>query len=527
MKLKLKIKLLCFVILTAYVLSACGEGGVDGTGASDPVQSVDLQKFQACFALAAVGDCRQMDFNGDSFINYADLSLMKSATRYDLNQDGYVDIGNSNSNEDRNKLNACLGSTAENCSQADFNGDKVVNDKDVVLFQKAAQFDLNNDTLVDLRDMSNIVVEYSKDLAMVTACLYKMPEGECATSDLNADSVIDLKDINSFIDAAQFDLNGDGIIDYSHDNTGVLANTYVNEDFKKFQECYFADTSVSTECVIADFNEDGIVNAVDFSLFLSSQKFDLDKDGFVDLRVTVESQDLTFIKVCFFQSSDGDCARADFNNNGLVNVADLAEFKRSMRFDLNKDEIVDLYGTETNSDLDIIKSCMFQSSEECLVADFNADGIINAADLSEFNQAVKYDLNEDGYVDFRVWDALASKDIEFINHCLSKPADGECGAADFNGDNSITDADMDVFRLSRRFDLDGDEVIDLNNTENNADLAIIKSCYFLNTADYPDCVAADFNGDMVINYLDLSLFHDSVKYDLNLDGFVDLREPAP
>jgi hypothetical protein len=94
--------------------------------------------------------------------------------------------------------------------------------------------------------------------------------------------------------------------------------------------------------------------------------------------------------------------KADFNNDGYINAGDLAQFKISGRFDLNGDSIIDLHeDTPNKADLSIIKSCFNQATQECLIADFSGDGVVNAADLALFKAAVKYDLNEDQIVDLR------------------------------------------------------------------------------------------------------------------------------
>ena len=515
-----KVKKWLGTVAVALVLSACGEeDGVDGTGLTP---SIDVQIFQACMARAPSGDCADTDFNGDGFVNYTDYSLLKAAAQYDLNLDGVIDTTDSEDNPDLTILNDCLGAVTEACQQADFNRDKDINESDIALFQSAAQFDLDSDQMVDLRGIMNIVVEYSEDLAILLDCIYDAPQDACASSDLNEDGVIDFRDADTFVDASRFDLNRDGIIDLRNDANEDIANVEQNEDLQVIKDCFFLDIVDFPQCAVANFNEDTTVNQADLALFKASDKFDLNLDGFVDLRVVIESQDLTLIKDCFFQAAVGACIPADFNTDNIINAADLAEFKSSGRFDLNGDLIIDLRDTETNKDLNIIKDCFFESTGPCLDADFNADGIVNASDLGLFNSAIKYDLNADFFVDLRVTDALASFDLAIIDLCFFSDAIGECASADFNADGSINATDLAEFKSSSRYDLNGDLVVDLHDTTTNADLNIIKECFF-STAEA--CMIANINGDDAINAEDLAAFKAAEKYDLNNDLIVDLREP--
>ncbi|MFV2061852.1 MAG: hypothetical protein ACC653_14305, partial [Gammaproteobacteria bacterium] len=464
-------KLFLFISTLTFFLVACGEGGVDGTG-NKPASALELELFQSCFALSATNECRNRDFNNDGFINYDDLGLLKSATRYDLNEDGYIDISNAAANADRGILNACMGSVEQTCAQADLNGDTVIDAADVSLFNSAVTFDLNKDQRIDILNIASIVVEYSKDFDILLRCLFKMPENDCTASDLNRDKVIDFTDRQLFIDATKFDLNEDSLIDYSNDNTDVLSTTPINEDLKFLSDCFTKDPAIVKECKKADFNNDNIVDIQDFFIFRSGGIYDLDKDGFVDLRVIIESQDFLLFKSCFGQTLVGNCFAADFNSDNVIDITDFFIFRDGSIFDISHDQIVDIYGTKPNSDRAILENCLSQAQifEECLSSDFNRDGMINADDLSLFLEAVKFDFNNDGYVDYRVRDGSISHDKDIIDKCAyyltMAPA---CEPADFNKDGIVNSLDMDEFKATARFDLNQDLAIDLNDTPNNAD----------------------------------------------------------
>jgi len=116
---------------------------------------------------------------------------------------------------------------------------------------------------------------------------------------------------------------------------------------------------------------------------------------------TPTGTDLEIFTSCFGQiSPTGTCANADFNSDGIVNSLDLGEFKSALQYDLSGDQFVDLRDSNDNQDLNIIKSCFFQPpAGDCASADFNGDGSINSLDLGLFKSAIKYDLNGDEKVD--------------------------------------------------------------------------------------------------------------------------------
>ncbi|MFV2056451.1 MAG: hypothetical protein ACC707_08275, partial [Thiohalomonadales bacterium] len=423
-----------------------------------------------------------------------------------------------------NKLDACIGSLEKTCAPADFNGDTVVDSADVTIFNSAVIFDLNNDQRIDILNITTLVVEYSKDLDILLRCLYKMPENDCASSDVNFDQVIDFTDTLSFIDAAKFDLNGDSLVDYSSDNTDVLSKEPTNEDLKILSNCFAVDLALVEECKKADFNGDNVVDIQDLLIFRDGVIYDLDQDGFVDLRIVIESQDLLLFKSCFGQAVEGNCLNADFNNDGSIDITDFFIFRDGSIFDLNHDQIVDIYETSPDSDQAIFESCRFQTSEKCLQADFNLDGVVNDDDLNLFMGVVKFDFNNDGYIDYRVRDARISHDKDIIDKCTYYLTMATaCETADFNNDGIVNTQDMDAFKATARFDLNQDQAINLNDHANNADLEILRNCFSSNVTEVPSCAIADFSGDRIVDIQDFFLFRDVKNYDLNQDGFVDLR----
>ena len=98
------------------------------------------------------------------------------------------------------------------------------------------------------------------------------------------------------------------------------------------------------------------------------------------------------------------CAKADFNKDGTINNADLALFKYASGYDVNGDGVLELTSTSAGSDIAILKSCFDSQSTymsyACSNADLNGDSTVNNADLTLFKSASEFDLNGDGKVDF-------------------------------------------------------------------------------------------------------------------------------
>ncbi|HQU07881.1 MAG: hypothetical protein B7X04_02310 [Parcubacteria group bacterium 21-54-25] len=113
--------------------------------------------------------------------------------------------------------------------------------------------------------------------------------------------------------------------------------------------------------------------------------------------------DYDIMSACFGQTPTAGsvCAKADFDGDGIVNIADLAAFKSAIKYDINGDGAVDL--SPNGADAAALQACFGQTptaGSPCAKADLNGDGMVNFADLSAFKAASKYDLNGDGEITF-------------------------------------------------------------------------------------------------------------------------------
>ena len=102
----------------------------------------DLEIFKLCFGKSVVaGDsCAKTDFNADNFVDFLDLGLLKSALKYDMNGDSVIDLRDAADNADLNFLKSCFGqytASSTSCTKADFDANGFINFADIALFKSA------------------------------------------------------------------------------------------------------------------------------------------------------------------------------------------------------------------------------------------------------------------------------------------------------------------------------------------------------------------------------------------------------
>lgn len=179
----------------------------------------------------------------------------------------------------------------------------------------------------------------------------------------------------------------------------------------------------------------------------------------------------------------------------------------------------------TISEIDLIRSCLYQSnaSSTCSKTDLNKDGVTNIEDAAILKALIRFDLSGDNKIDIRTRD---SADVAAVTACFYKAAEGNCGKADFSGDGKINFADLSLLKANSKYDLNADSVIDLNIKSVAvvylSDLDLIKNCMFQSAKG--DCVIADISKDGIVNFQDVSIIKTAEVYDLDGDKKVDLRD---
>jgi len=243
--------------------------------------------------------------------------------------------------------------------------------------------------------------------------------------------------------------------------TATIVSGKNTSEIDLLRACMFKSATTSP-CEKTDLNQDGVTNVADVALLKSLIKFDLNGDNKVDVRPR-GSADVSALAACVYKAAEGACAKADFTGDGVVNFADLSALRGNIKYDLNRDYIVDLNIAKTEagyfSDIDLIKMCMFQSATgDCVKTDLSGDGVTNFQDVAILKSEEVYDLNLDGKVDLRSDD---SGDVVVVKSCIFKPASGDCAKADLNKDAMVNFGDLSLLKAQVKFDLNNDLVVDL------------------------------------------------------------------
>ena len=213
-------------------------------------------------------------------------------------------------------------------------------------------------------------------------------------------------------------------------------------DIEIFQSCLSAPQT--NQCADADFNNDGLINIQDFSLFRNATRGDFNHDGLVDLRDAPDNSDLNFLKMCIEQNTRANCNSADVNDDGFIDLLDIDVFCDFIIFDLNNDEIIDF---------SINTSPAFQH-------------------INDKN------LNEGEIITFYIWARDAEDDL--VTYTLEN-APGNATytpvvMGDFNGDEMVNDQDVLLITTlgtelyDQRFDLNNDNLVDQKDIEILQDL---------------------------------------------------------
>ncbi len=246
------------------------------------------------------------------------------------------------------------------CAVADLNGDGAISDADgEYLGEYGARYDVNLDAQIDLMHVEG-----------VASCFLKTEGGSCASA-VHPDLLITasyLSEVESAFDdslasgyefgvdlsrlsleigsgalnrivyasTAQYDLNGDGIADFSSGDG--------NADINIIYEC--GGAPVAGQCKKADINGDGAVGTWDLILMrtvtsrLLPDEFTLAEfDGslfdwkqYGDADIVAHCIEKGFVR--------GNCENADINGDGAVDAQDREAFGEAARFDLNNDNVV-------------------------------------------------------------------------------------------------------------------------------------------------------------------------------------------
>ena len=213
-------------------------------------------------------------------------------------------------------------------------------------------------------------------------------------------------------------------------------------DLDIFQSC-FGNAPID-QCTNADFNKDGLINAIDLGLFRGVPRGDFNHDNITDVRIAIDNQDLNFLSMCIEQNTQAGCELADLNNDALINNLDLDVFNGYIIFDLNNDSIIDfntntrptfLYAKDVN--INETKNISFyiwakDTSEDTII--YTLDTVpVPVADTALFTPIIIKNFNNDAIVD--------DQDVSLIENRSTNNYEQRF---DLNNDNQVGQEDIDL-----------------------------------------------------------------------------------
>ncbi len=369
----------------------------------------------------------------------------------DVDQDGIADIYDNCVNSYNPKQEDSDANGIGNACDADLNHDGIVNSADLGLFKKvfgvkvgnarlAIRFDYNGDGVVDEKDR----VIFDQVRAVKANCI---TDPTIATTN--------------------------GVYDHTSPDfcymRGSVAHGYLpmlNErDLRKMQT-FLGQKIIHSDplAVKADFNHDGIVNAIDLSLLrqwtlaltgqlLDPVRADLNKDG------RVNSLDIGLFKSAYTVNdpTSPKGKAIDYNSDGKLDDVDFIIFRAifakanggSILEDINKDWQVD------GEDLRIFKSVfgnkIVYNNPDLPLADMDGNDVVDAKDIAALTQMIPlFNRTLSYYTDYYYTDYKnnSSKD-PMLDAFLSIYGSGPlASAADFNSDGMVNDLDLTILKNS-------------------------------------------------------------------------------
>jgi uncharacterized protein (TIGR03790 family) len=225
------------------------------------------------------------------------------------------------------------------------------------------------------------------------------------------------------------------------------ANAAPDKDFIVFKSCIF-QTAIG-QCTKADFNQDGNINLLDYILLIQVYNFDLTGDSVIDLSSNPTVSDLLAFQACVVDPTGSQCAKADFNSDGVIDALDETLLREALiRFDLDGDLRAEYYFNQAPS---FRNTSIKPTGEDQLLSfyiwarDGNGDTVSYTLETmlkdTEYKTIVMGDLNKDGIVDDT---DLVEMDSQITNKATITTKSAR--PFDLNNDKIINSSDADLLK---------------------------------------------------------------------------------
>jgi len=346
-----------------------------------------------------------------------------------------------NRDNDYSIISHCFSNTTEPlCGKTDLNNDGVTNSVDLDLFSsKGAMSDVNGNNRLELENLSTPVSCFFKiSTADISGILPRQqhqddslwniqinPCGETGVVSMPTVSCngatwlryyslggVCAKDSGYINMPFSFVYGADGVSPGEAGSDGQYSN------FKIWVDSALSGSAVNLRSLLSEtfFNRqdpdnDGNIynpyypNVLGKITYATIAQYDLNDDGIADFGA--DGADSSVFNSCNGAPVAGTCAQADFNGDGTIDDRDL-NFSNDLfsgpglaygwKLDWFESRFFDPTGY---TDKQIINYCIgHKAFEKCGSADVNRDGVVDIADLAEYNTgALLLDFNDDGVVD--------------------------------------------------------------------------------------------------------------------------------
>lgn len=280
------------------------------------------------------------------------------------------------------------------------------------------------------------------DYNALAYCIGQRIAGSCARADLDRDGLIDINDLYILLGASNYDIDKNGIIDptttaTNFDNTcffytaqdpllpcaaRVLGDiTITTADKANFEAMFAASKPSATQVNLATLDVNlcrafpctgpgmGLGGTDQLSvygeaMFSTLSTYDFNADGIVDWGIG--SPDMIYFSNCLNTPTAATCKKADVNRDNYITPSDLNMIKNleiawsgvgSLLSDMERT----FWNGTFQPEAGVLTQCgraILPLTLTCRLADYNASGQVDSADMTFLQGSLRFDINGDGLI---------------------------------------------------------------------------------------------------------------------------------